>query len=162
MKIRFEKLSQEHGREVMEIFNHYIQYSFAAYPENPLPEEFFSKFMEITAGYPAFAIKNEEKIIGFCLLRPYNPFPVFRQTAEVSYFIHKDFTRHGIGEKALKQLEESAKSIGIRKLLADISSENPASIQFHLKNGFQECGKFSRTGKKFGKDFSVVWMEKDL
>jgi len=162
MEIRFEKLSREHAKEVMEIFNHYILNSFAAYPENPLPEEFFSKFMEIAAGYPAFVMKKEGKVIGFCLLRPYNPFPVFKQTAEVSYFIHPDFTGLGIGKKALKQLEESARTSGIRKLLADISSENSASIQFHLRNGFKECGNFSHTGKKFGKDFSVVWMEKDL
>lgn len=162
METKFEKLSREHAKEVMGIFNHYVLNSFAAYPENPLPEEFFSKFMEIAAGYPAFVIINEEKVIGFCLLRPYNPFPVFKQTAEVSYFIHPDFTGLGIGKKALKQLEESAKTAGIRKLLADISSENSASIQFHLRNGFKECGCFPRVGKKLGKDFSVIWMEKDL
>ncbi|KYK23909.1 hypothetical protein AYK25_00640 [Thermoplasmatales archaeon SM1-50] len=74
----------------------------------------------------------------------------------------KDETSKGIGQKALKKLEEEAKKIGITILLADISSENISSIEFHKKNGFKECGRFHHIGKKKGKYFDVVWMEKEI
>jgi len=35
-------------------------------------------------------------------------------------------------------------------------------IEFHLKNGFRECGRFMKVGRKFGEDFDVVWMQKQL
>lgn len=98
----------------------------------------------------------------FYLLRPYNPFAAFKETAEVSYFIKHEFTGRGIGRSALMKLEDEAKKMGIKHLLADISSENNESIEFHKRNGFNQCGKFDNIGKKFGKSFGVVWMLKEI
>jgi L-amino acid N-acyltransferase YncA len=164
MDLRFDVMTKEYSKEVMDIFNYYVVQSFAAYPESPLPYEFFNKFLELTKGYPAFVIKNVEsgKIVGFCFLRAYNPFSTFRETAEITYFLEKDEVGKGIGKKALEKLEGDAKKIGIKRLLADISSENQQSITFHKKNGFKECGRFLKVGKKNGENFDVVWMEKTL
>jgi len=162
MEIIFETLSAEHAISVMNIFNYYIENSFSAYPEKRLPNETFSNFLEISHYYPAYTVKSDDKVVGFCLLRPYNRFPVFIETAEVSYFIDKDYIGKGIGSKMLIHLEEAAMRMGVKKLLADISSRNEESIKFHLKHGFTQCGRFHNVGKKLGKHFDVVWMEKDL
>jgi len=163
MNHKFEKMMPEHEEEVMEIFNHYSQNSFAAFPEGRVTNKLFLMFLGIGKTHPSYVIKSEEgAVIGFCLLRPYNPFPVFRETAQVSYFIKDEFTGKGIGSSALMKLEEGARELGIAHLLADISSENSGSIEFHSKNGFSQCGCFKDIGKKFGKTFSVVWMEKKL
>ena len=37
----FRLLGQEDGPRVMEIFNHYVENSFAAYPQEKLPAPFF-------------------------------------------------------------------------------------------------------------------------
>jgi L-amino acid N-acyltransferase YncA len=164
MNLRFEMMTQEFSKEVIDIYNYYVTQSFAAYPESSVPYDFFNKFLEMTKGYPAFVIKdgNRQKIVGFCFLRAYHPFPVFRETAEVTYFLEKDEVGRGIGSAALAKLEEEAKKIGVKTLLADISSENMHSILFHKKRGFQECGRFHHIGKKKGKYFDVVWMEKTI
>ena len=162
MNYNFEPMNKDHEKDVMEIFNYYIENSFAAYPESKLTDQFFEKFLEVGQVYPSYVIKDNDKIIGFCMLRPYNPFPVFKETAEITYFIHKDYTGKGIGLMALGILEESARKMGIKKVMADISSENARSIKFHQNNGFEVCGIFSDVGKKFDKHFSVIWMEKEL
>ncbi len=162
MNYSFEQMSEENGNDVIGIFNYYAENTFYAYPENKLPVQFYSRFLDIAKTYPAFVIKCENQIIGFCLLRPYNPFPVFKETAEVSYFIKKEYIGKGIGTAVLKKLEESALNIGIKRLLADISSENEPSIQFHKKKGFYKCGHFKNAGKKFDRYFDVIWMEKEL
>jgi len=164
MNLIFVKMTKEYSKEVMDIFNYYIENSFAAYPESKLTYEFYNKFLETTKGYPAFIIKNKNdgKIVGFCFLRAYNPFPVFKETAEITYFLEKNEIGKGIGKEALNKLERKAKKIGIKKLLANISSENITSIEFHKKNGFKECGRFHSIGKKKDKHFDIVWMEKTL
>lgn len=162
MDIKFERMAVEHGKEVMEIFNYYIEYSFAAYPDSKLPDEFYGRFLEMTRSYPAYVIKKEDstKVIGFCFLRAYNPFLVFKQTAEISYFISKDEVGKGIGTRALGILERDAKRLGIKVLLANISSKNTSSIIFHEKNGFTECGRFNGIGEKLGQIFDQVWVQK--
>jgi|GEM_PF-6845283 len=85
MNLNFEVMSDEHSKDVMDIFNYYIENSFSAYPEIKLPYEFFYKFLEISKSYPAFVIKiDQNKIIDFCLLRAYNPFPVFKECGRIN------------------------------------------------------------------------------
>lgn len=159
----FEKMMQEHQDSVLEIFNYYTRNSFAAYPDVKMPDFFFSKLLETAMAYPAFVIKSfNGDVIGFCMLRPYNPFSTFKETAEITCFIKPEFTGKGIGKSALSFLEKSAAEMGIKHLLADISSENRESIEFHKRNGFSQCGEFNNIGKKFGKSFSVIWMEKKI
>ncbi len=164
MNLEFEPLSIKHAGRVMDIFNYYIENSFAAYPDAKLPGEFFNMFLESAKQYPAYVMKpeSEDRIIGFCLLRAYNPFPSFRETAEISYFIDPECVGRGLGKKALDLLEEDAKKRGVKTLLAEISSENAASLSFHRKNGFAECGRMKEIGVKFGKHFDVVWMQKTI
>jgi L-amino acid N-acyltransferase YncA len=160
MEIDFEKMSVGHRKDIMDIFNYYVENTFSAYPETILPYEFYEKFLEVTKDYPAYSIKIKEKIIGFCFLRAYNPFPTFRECAEITYFIHKDYTGMAIGKVALDKLEMEAKMKGIKTLLASIASENNQSIAFHKKNGFKECGRFEKIIKKKGKQYDLIWMQK--
>lgn len=160
MKIDFEKMSAEHGRDIMDIFNYYIGYGFAAYPDKELPYEFYDKFLEATTGYPAFSVMAEGKTIGFCFLRAYNPFPTFKECAEITYYIDKDFTGKGIGNIVLNKLESEARKMGIKTILASIASENPQSIVFHKKNGFRRCGRFMKIINKKGKQYDLIWMQK--
>lgn len=164
MDVKFEKMAQEHGKEIIDLFNYYVENSFAAYPDTKLPYEFFGKFLEMTRNYPAYTIMNTDcnKVIGFCFLHAYNPFPVFRETAEISCFIDHEYVGKGIGKKALSMLEADATEHGIKRILASISSENNVSLSFHRGNGFVECGRFSRVGKKFGRYFDIVWMGKEM
>jgi phosphinothricin acetyltransferase len=164
MNIRFEPMTEAHGDEVMDIFNYYVENSFAAYPEHKLSLQFFGMFLEMTRGYPAYVIINNDngKLVGFCFLRAYNPMPVFRETTEISYFLDKEAVGKGIGKEALELLEREGGKKGIKYIMANISSRNEQSLQFHKENGFVECGRFHNIGRKKGMYFDVVWMQKEI
>lgn len=162
MKIEFLQMSIEHTSENMEVYNYYIENSLAAYPDKVMPVEYFGKFLELTKGYPAYTIYDAEKIIGFCFLRPYNPHSTFKECAEITYFINKDYTGMGVGKTALNKLESEAANMGIKTILASISSENPQSLSFHQNNGFKQCGRFERIITKWGKPFDIIWMQKNI
>ena len=163
MEIKLVPIREEHQQEVIDIFNHYVENSFAAYPENKVPYEFFETFLQMCDGYPAVAAQDDNgDILGFGMLRAYHPFPVFSQTAEITYFIKPEFTGKGVGRLMLDHLEREGKQRGITSILASISSLNKGSIDFHEKNGFVECGRFNSIGKKRGKIFDVVYMQKML
>ena len=160
--VTFEELNEEHKIDVMRIFNYYAEKSYAAYPEKRLPYAFFGNIMGMTEGYPAYAVKMDDKVAGFAFLRAYNPFSTFSETAEITYFIDKDYSGKGLGRIILDKIEEDAKAKGIRNILASISSKNVHSIKFHEKNGFVKCGEFPKIGRKFGNTFDIIWMIKPL
>ena len=158
-----DPMTECHGQAVIDIFNHFVQHSFAAYPDQPVPYEYFGRFQQMTQGYPAFvATADSGLVVGFGFLRPIHPASTLRRTAEVTYFILPDYTRRGIGTALLNRLIEEAVPLGIDSLVASISSKNEESIAFHRKNGFRECGRFERAGRKRDQDFDIVWMQRPL
>lgn len=163
METIIEPISSGDREAIIDIFNYYIENSFAAYPENTLPYEAFDTFLQFSEGLPTGAIKDRDgKVIGFGMLRYHNKWPVFSHTVEAAYFLHPDFTGKGLGDKILEFLEMRAVEQGITNILAHISSLNPRSIRFHQKNGFVECGRFIQVGRKNGQEFDTVWMQKRI
>lgn len=156
-------MTPEDREAVISILNHYIVHSFAAYPEEPLPLEFFDMFLHLSQGYPTGVICDKTgTVVGFGMLRAHSPLPTLAHTAEVSSFILPAHTGKGLGKMLLATLEEGARARGITTLLANISSLNPGSIAFHRRNGFRECGRFLNVGRKNGQEFDTVWMQKML
>jgi len=163
MEYTITPMSQADREAIMDIFNHYVENTFAAYPENKLPYAAFDMFLQMSQGFPAGSIKDQDgKTIGFGMLRAHNQIPTFSHTAEVTCFIHPDHTGKGIGKMMLDYLETGAREKGITNILANISSLNPGSIRFHQRNGFMECGRFEKVGKKKGQVFDTIWMQKML
>lgn len=154
-------------QEMLEIFNYYVDNSFAAYLEIPVGPEFFQTphaegEPNKSEHYPFYVMEEDNRVIGIGALKPYLPFPNFQHTGVLSYFILPEYTREGLGAKLLDVLCQEAKKKNMKSLLANVSSKNQASLNFHLKHGFVECGRFKDAGTKFGKYFDIVWFQKFL
>jgi L-amino acid N-acyltransferase YncA len=160
MHYTLEEMSNLHRNEVIDIFNYFIQHSFAAYPEDPVDYAFYDCFLELSRGLPSAVARHESgTVAGFAFLRPYHPAKTFTRTAEITYFIIPHHTRMGIGSLMLEELVEKARKLGIDNFVASIASLNEPSIRFHEKHGFRQCGILPKVGRKFDKDFDVVWMQ---
>ena len=153
--------------EMLEIFNYYVENSFAAYLETPVGPDFFQNLHDKggqnkNEHFPFYVIEGKNKVLGIGTLRPYFPFHNFLHTGVLSYFILPEYTRKGLGAKLLNTLCQEAQKKNMRSLLANVSSKNESSLNFHLKHGFEECGRFKAVGTKFGAYFDVVWFQKFL
>lgn len=161
MDYSISPITTEDREAIIDIFNYYIENSFAAFPESRLTYQAFDMFLQISKGFPTGVIKDSDgKTFGFGMLRAHNPMPVFAHAAEISCFIDNGHTGKGIGRGLLEYLESEGRKKGIKTILACISSLNPGSIKFHRNNGFAECGRFRDVGTKKGQVFDTVWMQK--
>lgn len=161
MNPTFEPLGERHRVPVIDIFNHYIENTFAAYLDRKVPYDFYDIFLSMMKGYPSAALLlDTAEVAGFCFLRAHNPLPAFARAADITYFLRPGHTGNGLGKIALEFLTMAAKPMGIDTVMASVSSLNEYSLRFHGKNGFRECGRFSKIGRKFGRDFDVVWFQK--
>ena len=159
-KITIREMQESDGDAVMKIFNHYAAVTFAAYPEGPLPPQFFVPLRE--GAVSAVVLEGADGIAGFGLLKPFLPFPVFRKTGMLTYFLAPDATGKGMGSRLLEWLTEDAKMKGMTMLVANMSSKNEASIRFHKRHGFTEAGNLAGVGEKFGASFGVLWMQRAI
>jgi L-amino acid N-acyltransferase YncA len=162
MNIRFDRMVEADREAVIDLFNYYIENSFAAYPEKKVPYGLFDKFLALTEGYPAFTVRDEEsdnRIVGFAFLRPYHPLDTFLRAAEITYFFEPSYTGKGIGSKILERIAGEARRKGIDTILANVCSLNDLSLRFHEQHGFAECGRFKRVARKKGQDLDAVWLQ---
>ena len=163
MTVRLTPVSMADRKEIIDIFNHYIETSFAAFPDQPLPYDSFELILNRCKGFPTVTAKNGQGILlGFGLLHAYNPFPVFSGTTEITCFIKPEWTGKGIGTMMLDYLCQKAREKGIVTILASISSLNEPSLHFHQSRGFLECGCFRNVGRKNNIPFNIVYMQKFL
>ncbi len=148
---------------IIEIFNCYVENTFAAFPDKEVGLEFYNTLKNLASGYPFYVSESESReVVGFALLRPYHRAATCQRSAEITYFLEPSHTGRGIGAMFLERLLNDASHKGIDNILACISSLNERSIDFHHKHGFVECGRFRRVGAKCGRDFDMVWMQKLL
>ena len=88
MNITFTALSTERQSAVMEIINYYVQSGTAAFPAHALPEPFFAMLLKkAEGGYPACAVLDGDRVIGFCQFSAHSPFSTFSKTADCTYFL---------------------------------------------------------------------------
>ena len=157
----FRKVQDSDREAILCIFNYFVENSYAAYPDRKVGTELFDMLRGMSRGGVFYVIESSAKqVIGFGLLRHHQHSDTFKHSAEVTYFILPEFNRQGLGTKLLNTIMEDAKNLGVRTLLANISSLNIQSLNFHRRQGFRECGRFESIGNKFDKDFDVIWMQK--
>ncbi len=105
--VQIEPLQEQHRKGFMEIYNYYVQTSMAAWPDQPLPDSFFDRFLGFSQTHPACAMVAETgQMVGFAMLRPYHWASTLNRTAEITYFIHADYTHRGLAKAALDWLLE--------------------------------------------------------
>jgi len=160
---RLRRLERSDGDAAHDILNYYVEHSFAAYAQQPLTADDMDRLLVSYQDSPALAAVDEaDCLVGFAFLQPYSPFDTLAGTMLITYFIAPAFTGKGLGSQLLAQLETQARSRGIVRILAHISSENEGSLSFHRRHGFVECGCFHDIRYKNGISFDVVWFEKPL
>jgi L-amino acid N-acyltransferase YncA len=156
-------MSLDDRNAVIDIFNYYVENSFAAYPEKAVAYEFYETLLNMCHGFPNGVIRNEfGAVIGFGMLRPYSPISTFSTTAEITYFIKQGHTGLGLGTILLDYLINEGIKRGIKSILASVSSLNDGSMRFHTRHGFLECGRFRKIGRKKEQVFDVVYYQRML
>jgi len=91
--------------------------------------------------YPILVCAEAGTVRGWCSLSPYRKGRMaFRYTAEVSYYVAEDSHRRGIGSALLLHAIETARSLGMRSLVAILLETNLASRKLLERAGFVQWG----------------------
>lgn len=100
-----------------------------------------------------FVAVEDEMVVGWTALTPYNRRCAFSGVAEVSIYIKKEYRGKHIGEKLLQRTIEESEKAGFWTLQSSIIEINKASIALHTKAGFRMVGY----REKIAKDYFGVW-----
>src|SRR5207237_6071599 len=88
--------------------------------------------------HPVFVYEWNNQVVGWLSFSKYRPGrEALRQTAEISYYIHKDFRKKGIGTELVTFAKAQAANYGFKNLLALVLEYNAGSISLLEKCRFE-------------------------
>jgi phosphinothricin acetyltransferase len=91
--------------------------------------------------YPVYVAEIDNIVIGFVYINPYRSGrTALEQTAEISYFVDKNYRGRGIGKQLIKFMELQCSNLSIKTLFAIIIDNNEASIKLIEKCGYKKWG----------------------
>ena len=135
--------------------------------EVPNVDDFRQRLQEVQAKYPWIVAEVDGQIVGYAYASPFKERAAYQWAVETSIYVDSNMKRLGIGRKLHEALEQRLKAQGILNMNACISFVEAEdeylthdSIRFHEQLGYQEVAHFHLCGKKFGRWYDMIWMEK--
>jgi phosphinothricin acetyltransferase len=95
--------------------------------------------------HPILVAEGPGGVLGWASLSPWRPpRAALRHTAEISYYVHDDHQRRGVGSLLIGTAIAMCPGLGIRNLFAILLASNAPSVRLLEKHGFERWGRLPR------------------
>lgn len=163
MIIRPATLSDLHG--ITEIHNYYIENTHITFDVRPFtPEQRVPWFHEHNddGRHRTLVAEANGRIAGYAATGFFRNKEAYETTVEVSIACAPESARKGIGRRLYAELFSLIEKEDVHRVVAGIAQPNVPSNALHELFGFKKIGVFTEVGRKFGKYWDVLWMEKTM
>lgn len=168
--VKILQVDLKDAERLREIYSYYVLNTAVSFEyEVPSVDEFRKRIEKTISSYPYLVCRIGDKVVGYAYAGEYSSRAAYAWTATLSVYLDKDHRRQGIGTMLYKELEKRLKDMGIVNLLAGvayISEEDEYlshdSYLFHQEQGYSEVAHMKSIGRKFGRWYDLIWMQKRI
>ena len=147
--------------QLCDIYNYYITNTVITFEDVILTtHQLSARISEYTQHYPWLVCEVAGRIVGYAYASKWKERSAYKNTAEVTVYLHHEFTAKGYGKSLYHVLIDTLKQQNSHVLLACISLPNQASIAIHESFGFKKVAHFSEVGFKFNQWIDVGYWQK--
>ncbi len=148
---------------ITEIYNEAIVTTTATFDVEPRTlQERQQWFAEHGHRHPVLVAEWEGRVVGWASLSQWNPRAAYKDTAETSMYVSREYRGQGIGRKLKQAIIDEAHRLGYHTLIAGTAEGSDASRHLNESFGFELVGTFKEVGRKFGKLLDVSYFQKFL
>ncbi|MBO4242358.1 MAG: N-acetyltransferase [Clostridiales bacterium] len=166
--IKIRDLKQEDLETLLDIYTYYVENTAISFETvTPSYAEFRRRAEEITRRYPYLVIEKDGKTEGYAYAHLFVGRDAYSYSCEMTIYLRHGSGNQGLGRRLYEELEGRLKKMGITNLYACIGVPEEEDIyltynsrDFHKHMGYETTGTFRNCGRKFGRWYSMVWMEK--
>ena len=170
MELQIRQVRESDAAALSLIYGHYVRETAVTFDEREFGTSWFlEKIRKVQQFYPFFVAQSGDTIVGYAYAGPFVGRDAYRWSAELTIYLHPDWIHKEIGTSLYRKLEDALELMGIRTAYACIAVPDEedailtdASRRFHLHNGFQAVGFFSRCAYQFGRWYHMAWMGKRI
>lgn len=142
---------------VAAIYAHYVhRTSITFVAEAPTAADFVSRISD--PRYPFLVAEHNGRVVGFAYASMFRTKAAYRWDVEFSIYLAPGIEGQGIGSRLMEELLAAVEKQGYLNAYSCITMPNDRSVNLHKKFGFEELGRFPRSGYKMGQWHDVIWM----
>ena len=112
--------------------------------------------------HPFWVAENDGRVVGWLDFKKFLPRCAYRNTAEISVYVHEKFRRQGVARRLLEKAIACAPSLGITALIGLIFAHNQPSLKLFGRLGFHRWGFLPRIAQLDGNKCDLVIMGRHL
>jgi len=151
--------------ELTALYNHYVVSSPVTFDLQPFEAEQRRAWFDHYAApgrHQLFVADSGGRVLGYATSSQFRLKAAYDPSVETTVYVAAGFTGRGIGARLYQALFESLAKEDVHRAYAGITLPNSASLALHLRFGFRSVGQYDEVGRKFGRFWSVEWLEKKL
>ncbi|HEY5646433.1 MAG TPA: GNAT family N-acetyltransferase [Pseudomonadales bacterium] len=147
-----------------EIYNHYVVHSHVTFDTEPFTETSRAPWFETFDAnrHQCWVAEHDASVAGYACSQPLKAKPAYQTSVEVSIYLSPHCQRQGIGRALYERLLSSLQAQDVHRAYALIAQPNEPSMSLHAAFGFRPVSHLTEVGRKFGRYWDVVWLEKAL
>jgi L-amino acid N-acyltransferase YncA/phosphoglycolate phosphatase-like HAD superfamily hydrolase len=148
-----------------ELYNHYISESVATFDVEPWTvaqrASWFDHYAE-AGPHRLLVAMDGDRLLGYATSSLFRPRAAYRPSVETTIYLDPQAAGRGIGSMLYQQLFIDLQAEDVHRAFAGIAMPNPASVALHRRFGFTDIGTFGEVGRKQGRWWDVLWMQRSL
>ena len=151
--------------DLTEIYNHYVIHTAITFDVEPYTPETRKPWLEQFADggrHQLFVAESAGRVIGYAGSMRFRPKAAYETSVETTIYLRPDHTARGLGGRLYARLFEAIRGEDVHRMYAGITQPNDASNQLHARLGFREVGRYGEVGRKLGRYWDVLWMERNV
>lgn len=151
--------------QLNELYNHYIRETHITFDIEPWAmkqrREWFGHY-DTTGRHRLLVAVDGDRVLGYASSSRYRPKQAYETSVEASIYLRPEATGRGAGSTLYEALFDAVAGEDVHRAYAGVTVPNPASIALHERFGFHQVATYTEQGRKFGRYWDVVWLEKPL
>jgi phosphinothricin acetyltransferase len=148
-----------------ELYNHYVSESVATFDVEPWTVEargpWFDHYAE-EGRYRLLVAVDGDELLGYATSSIFRGRAAYDPSVETTVYLDPSAVGRGIGSMLYQRLFTDLQAEDVHRAFAGIALPNPASIALHRRFGFTDIGTFEEVGRKHGRWWDVLWMQRPL
>ena len=153
---------------LLAIYAPYVEHTAITFEYDvPTVDEFRQRIKDVSKRYPWLVALDDRRIVGYAYASAFKERAAYQWAVETSIYVDRNERGKGTGKLLHEALEETLRERGILNMNACIAYTDKEdefltldSVRFHERLGYSKVAHFHQCGRKFGRWYDMIWMEK--
>jgi len=151
---------------LVEIYNYYVCNTHITFHTEAFGltarQSWFAQFAS-TGPYRLLVAEIDAGVVAYASSSEFKPREAYRSSVETTIYVDHQYTGQGIGSALYGQLLEDLQAeVSTHRAYGGVALPNDASVNLHLRLGFEKVALYNEVGHKFGQYWDVAWFQKYL